>query len=307
MSTVDEDYEVSICANCGKGEEESNKLKACTACKLVKYCNRECQIAHRPQHKKECKKRAAELHDEELFKHPPPKHEDCPICFTRIPTFETGSQYMVCCGKVVCTGCIYAPLYDHQGNEVDNEKCPFCRTPWLDSDEEELQRLKKREGAGDAEAIFRLGYYYREGVYGIQQNNTKALELYHRSAELGYADAYCGIGSAYDHGEGVEVDKKKVLYYWELAAMKGDTAARHNLGHVELEAGNMDRAFKHWMISARGGYTNSLSNIKQMYSDGYVTKEDYTKALQSYQSYLTEIKSDQRDKAVAADERNRYY
>ena len=61
-----EDNNVS-CANCGKGEDESNKLKACTACKLAKYCSRECQIAHRPQHKKECKKRAAELHDEELL------------------------------------------------------------------------------------------------------------------------------------------------------------------------------------------------------------------------------------------------
>ena len=30
-----------LCANCGKGEEESHKLKSCTACKLVKYCNRE--------------------------------------------------------------------------------------------------------------------------------------------------------------------------------------------------------------------------------------------------------------------------
>ena len=60
----------NTCANCGKGEECSGDLKSCTACKLVKYCNRECQIAHRPQHKKECKKQAAELRDEKLFKQP---------------------------------------------------------------------------------------------------------------------------------------------------------------------------------------------------------------------------------------------
>ena len=95
MSIINEDYEVSICANCGKGEEESFKLKACTACKLVKYCSRECQIAHRPQHKKACKKRAAELHDEKLFKQPP-LAEDCPICFIRLPTFIWGSKYMTC-------------------------------------------------------------------------------------------------------------------------------------------------------------------------------------------------------------------
>ena len=49
---------ISICAACGKS---GDNLKACTACHLVKYCNRDCQILHRPKHKKECRKRAAEL------------------------------------------------------------------------------------------------------------------------------------------------------------------------------------------------------------------------------------------------------
>ena len=72
MSTTTELETMSLCANCGKGEEASIDLKSCAACKLVKYCSRECQIAHRPQHKRECKKRSAELHDIELFKQPPP-------------------------------------------------------------------------------------------------------------------------------------------------------------------------------------------------------------------------------------------
>ena len=66
--SIDDDI-LSLCANCGKGEESAGDLKVCTACKMVKYCNRDCQIAHRPQHKKECKKRAAELHDMKLFVH----------------------------------------------------------------------------------------------------------------------------------------------------------------------------------------------------------------------------------------------
>ena len=49
---------MSTCAACGKA---SDNLKACTACRLVKYCNRDCQISHRAKHKKECRKRAAEL------------------------------------------------------------------------------------------------------------------------------------------------------------------------------------------------------------------------------------------------------
>ena len=40
LSNTDTDT-ITTCAKCGK---EGESLKACTACKLVKYCNRECQI-----------------------------------------------------------------------------------------------------------------------------------------------------------------------------------------------------------------------------------------------------------------------
>ena len=49
----------------------------------VKYCDATCQRNHWSKHKKDCKRRAAEIHDEALFKDPPAK-EDCPICFLPI-------------------------------------------------------------------------------------------------------------------------------------------------------------------------------------------------------------------------------
>jgi len=308
MSTTDKDNEdISTCVNCGKEGDDINKLKSCTACKLVKYCSRECQIAHRPQHKKECRKRAAELHDKELFKQPPPA-EDCSICFLRIPTLRSGYKYMSCCGKVICCGCCYAPLYDNQGNKVDNQKCPFCRTPSPKSIEEENERLKKRMEVGDPIAMYNLGVCYGKGRYGLPQDHTKALELLHRAAELGHAKAYLQIGDAYEYGDyGVEVDKKKAKHYLELASMIGDVEARYYLGLNEKKAIDPHRALKHYMIAVESGDTDSLEEIKQMYTYGFATKEDYTKALQSYQSYLGEIKSSQRDKAAAFSAHYRYY
>jgi len=50
---------MDTCAACGKA---GDNLKACTACKSVKYCNRDCQISHRPQHKRACKARAADIY-----------------------------------------------------------------------------------------------------------------------------------------------------------------------------------------------------------------------------------------------------
>jgi len=300
---------VSVCANCGKGEEESHKLKSCTACKLVKYCSRDCQIAHRSQHKKECRKRAAELHDEKLFKQPPPK-DDCPICFQQLPSLHTGSRYKTCCGKTICSGCSYAPVYDDQGNKVDEDKqneCAFCRVVAPKSIEEMMERERNRMEKDDPIAISDLGSYYRDGLHGFPRDYTKALELYHRAVELGYSKAYNGIGYAYQYGQGVEVDIKKASHYFELAAMRGDVTARHNLGVNEENAGNIERTLRHYMIAVRGGYSNSLKKIKELYSNGHATKDDYTKALRLYQAYLNEIKSDQRDKAAAAREDNRYY
>ena len=247
--------------------------------------------------------------DEELFKHPPNPYGDCPICFIRLPTLDIGRRYMSCCGKIICSGCVHAPLYDDQGNEIDNEKCPFCRVSFLESDEEtiEIERLNKRMEAKDPVAIFNLGVYYRDGMNGLPQDYNKALEFMHRAAELGLANAYSSIGSAYNNGEGVEVDKKKAVYYWELAAIGGNVLARRDLGNEEIYADNMDRAVKHWIIAAGTGDDKSLEQIKLMYSNGDATKEEYTKALLSYQIYLSEIKSSQRDKAAAAYEDYRYY
>ena len=307
MSVVDNEVNiVSVCANCGKEGNDINNL--CNKCKQVKYCNAACKKKHRSKHKKACEEHqrlaaehAAELHDERLFKQPPPK-EDCPICFLRMPSLCTGRNYMTCCGKVICCGCIHAI------DEIDEEeKCPFCRVP-APEDEEMAEREKKRVEAGDVIAIHYLANNYRDGTYGFPQNYKKALELWHRAGELGYADAYCSIGNAYDRGQGVEVDKKKSVHYFELSAVRGCEVARKNLGCIEECAGNIDRALRHHMISVRSGYTGSLDIIKELYTYGHATtKEDYMKALQLYQEYLDEIKSPQRDKAAAADEKCRYY
>jgi len=159
----------------------------------------------------------------------------------------------------------------------------------------------------DPIAIFNHGNYYRDGRNGFPRDDTKALELWHRASELGYAVAYVNIGLAYDLGIGVEVDKKKAAHYYELAAIGGDEVARYNLALDEKTAGNIQRALKHLMIAVRGGDGPSLKEIQGLYTNGDATKDDYTKALKAYQEYLAEIKSVQRDTAAAADERYRYY
>src|SRR6056300_2075262 len=86
------------CACCGKAEVDDVSLKICTACRLVKYCGVECQKNHRPQHKKACKKRMAEIRDNRLFTQPDESHYgECPICCLHLPLGEKKWAINSCC------------------------------------------------------------------------------------------------------------------------------------------------------------------------------------------------------------------
>jgi len=206
MKTADvEETNILVCANCGK--EGSDVTNTCNKCNSVMYCNAACKKKHRHKHKKQCERivaekkdyerRAAELlHDEKLFKQPPPE-EDCPICFLWMPILETGRRYQPCCGKVICSGCFHANAHI----DLKKQLCPFCRTEAPGSDEEAVEREMKRVEIGDAMAIFNLGYYYALGLYGYPHDYDKALGLWHRAGELGFAESYYNIGNAYLQGK----------------------------------------------------------------------------------------------------------
>jgi len=278
---------IDKCAACGK---EGDGLKFCNGCKSVKYCSRDCQAAHRPLHKKACKKRAAEIYDEKLFVDTPPR-EECPLCM--LPLQDADERlFKSCCGKVICCGCILAMTLS-EGKDL----CAFCRTPPANSYEERIKRAKKLMDKGNGEAYYELAGYYARGLYGLPRDYEKVNDLLLKGGELGCAEAYYNLGNNYSLGKGVAIDKKKAKHYYELAAMGGDVSARHNLGIEEMEAGNIDRALKHWMIAAKAGYEESLNMVKQGYMYGDATKDVYASTLRGYQNRQDEMKSDTRDMA----------
>ena len=144
-----------------RAEDGALVLKKCTACLLVKYCSVDCQRAHRKQHKKECKRRAAELKDELLYGQgrERPEGDFCPICTLPIPLrMDTHSKFKACCMKSVCDGCIVAMRLRGMG-----DTCPFCRTPTPEDETAVIPLIQKRADAGDAEGIYSLGKLYFHG------------------------------------------------------------------------------------------------------------------------------------------------
>ena len=298
MSQNSEKKDIMMCcASCGKTEGDGIQLRTCTACKSVRYCGVTCQRNHRPKHKKTCKKRAAELRDEILFRQPESSHMgDCPICLLPCPLSADESAYHACCSKSVCNGCVLANT-KREVNERLGHSCPFCRADFLiysdDGDDDSDQKLMKRIQANDPSALsFMGGERYKEGNY------VESFGYFFRAAKLGDATAHERLSVMYLEGLGVEKDEKKELYHLEEAAIGGHPDARYQLGINEWNKHRYDRAVKHWIIAANLGHDQSLQELKEAYKDEMVSKEDFASVLRAYHAAVDAMKSPQRDEAA---------
>jgi len=296
MSCVPVDRESETgeaCANCGKHGSNTVKLKNCTACRLIKYCGVDCQKAHRKEHKKVCKKRAAELKEERLYSQglERPEGDFCPICTLAIPfPMDRYSSINVCCMKRLCKGCVMAAkkrgMFD----------CPFCRTPYSNNNAAMVAMFQVRVGKKDPEAIAQLGYkhYHGGGNLGLRIDIRKAIELWKEAAELGSVKALYNLALSH---EVIQADQAKAIQLYEKAAMEGSTLARHNLGMVAGENGNFVNSYKHLLISANMGLKESVDAIKGLFMRGLATKMQYAEAMRGYQAAVEETKSVDRDDA----------
>ncbi len=293
---MSEDNEADVmqrCASCGIAGGDDIKLMKCTACHLVRYCSVKCQKDHRPKHKKECKKRAAELRDELLFKQPESTHlGDCPICCVALPIAAQKSVLYPCCSKLICDGCDYVNQKRERERRLQH-KCPFCRKAAPITKGEINERVMNRIEANDPVAMCYLGAKrYHEEDYNA------AFEYWTKAAALGDVIAHYELSTLYRDGLGVEKDEKKELYHLTQSAMGGHPDARHNLGCVEEENGRYDRAAKHWIIAANLEFEDSLKSVKDLFKDGHVSKEDFAAALRGYKAAVDATKSPQREEAA---------
>jgi hypothetical protein len=268
------------------------KLKTCTACKSARYCGVKCQKNHRPQHKRACRKRAAELRDELLFKQPESTHDgDCPICMIPLPLDLEKTSMMSCCSKMICNGCFHANVKRKWQDKLE-QKCPFCRKP-APSDKEIEENIMKRIEANDPVAICQQGKkcYNKKGDY------SSAFEYYMKAAKLGNIEAHYQLSICYWLGHGIEKDEKKEVFHMEEAAIGGHPFARYNLGCHEWRNGRIERATKHMMIAAGQGNDDAIDTLRKEYAKGGISKENFAASLRAHQAAVDATKSPQREEA----------
>jgi TPR repeat protein len=191
----------------------------------------------------------------------------CPICLEEWDV-NTGNVFRVCCCRKVCRSC-----EDKIGNA-----CPLCRLPRAKTNAEDLARLRRHVENEVPEAISFLGEAYHFSRFGLVKSDKKAAKIWKRAVELGNVDAMNNLGTLYENGSGVKLDKKKAERLYRTGADRGDAFAQTNLAVLLDSEKKFEEAFRYLTLAANQGFTNAENNLGCFYRDGKGTEVDLDKA-----------------------------
>lgn len=131
--------------------------------------------------------------------------------------------------------------------------------------EKAFAMFSEAAGKGDPEAMFELGKLYEKGI-GTDQDIAKALALYQKSADLGFADAINDLGFLYYQGAaGQKPDKKKAVELFLKAADLRHPQAMYNVAALiddgVVPGKNADDAGHYLYAALRTGVKDVLDQL----------------------------------------------
>ncbi|RYG38218.1 MAG: sel1 repeat family protein [Burkholderiales bacterium] len=96
-----------------------------------------------------------------------------------------------------------------------------------------MSAFRKAAVAGSASAQFMLGFFYSNGHYGYDKDETEAAKWALSAARQGVADSQSLIGFYYAAGMGgLEKSSSVAVCWFRRAASQGDAGAQYNLGRA---------------------------------------------------------------------------
>ena len=102
-----------------------------------------------------------------------------------------------------------------------------------DSEQHKLERLHGSDWGQN-----KLGEKYASGT-GVAQNYVKAVDLYRKAAEQGYAIAQFNLGEMYEKGKGVSQSDEQASRWYVKAAIQGHTDAQNSLQKLHRDRGRL--------------------------------------------------------------------
>lgn len=135
----------------------------------------------------------------------------------------------------------------------------------------------ERANKGKTMSQNNLGLCFNYGR-GVEQDHSKALEWYKKSAEKGFRAAIFNVGISYFYGKGVDKNLNEALKWFQKASEKGHVVSQfyiakcyEQLFYPEYEI------FSAYKKAAEMGDTNAQIEMGEMYQEGtnkYVTKNE---------------------------------
>lgn len=164
------------------------------------------------------------------------------------------------------------------------------------------QSLVDAAKANDPLALYEVGSRYTEGR-GIDADMNKALDLFERAANLGFAPAEYRLGNMYEKGAGVPKDLAKARDYYLSAADKGNISAMHNLAVVYAVGvdgqPDYEQSAKWFTDAANHGVKDSQFNLAILYAKGSGVPQNLA---ESYKWFDIAARSGDADAAQKRDE-----
>eukprot|EP01062_Namystynia_karyoxenos_P066186 TRINITY_DN60185_c0_g1_i1.p1 TRINITY_DN60185_c0_g1~~TRINITY_DN60185_c0_g1_i1.p1 ORF type:complete len:553 (+),score=155.51 TRINITY_DN60185_c0_g1_i1:92-1750(+) len=134
----------------------------------------------------------------------------------------------------------------------------FQDSPVCDADPAEWHQAEAEAGDPVAQFIHARRAHMHRGVGSAAAERARWLR---RSAEGGFARAQNELGLAYKDGDGVERDASEAEKWFSRAAAAGEPDALYNLGQLQVEAGDGERAAQLFREGAEQGSPDAMFNL----------------------------------------------
>ncbi len=123
-----------------------------------------------------------------------------------------------------------------------------------------LPLLRKGMETGDADAILNLAGLTAQGKLGLKPDEKEAFRLFSLAAEKGSSIAKLNLGLAYYYGKGTAKDEKKAAVFLEEAAKAGESEAAYILGNLAEKNKDSEKA-KQYYLQAGNKHLKALNRL----------------------------------------------
>ena len=94
-----------------------------------------------------------------------------------------------------------------------------------------IDDVRPKAEAGDADAQFKLGLIYENGI-GVEASSRDAFLWYEKAMRQGHAGSMTALGDMYFDGSGSDPDPSMATFWYLKAAAKGHALAQAKIGYA---------------------------------------------------------------------------